>query len=167
LSGDNWDSTGILFTFKPGKNKGFKYIFELRSMYNHDFKIRIRYGDTDQMGVVYYGNYPRFYEIGRMEMLRSLGLSYVRWEEEYGIIMPVVSMESRYLYPAKYDDELRIKTTLTEMPSKMISFDHKIFNERGILVNKGNVKLFFLQKETNKRLSAPEELTKKLAPYFE
>jgi len=119
------------------------------------------------MGVVYYGNYPRFYEIGRMEMLRSLGLSYIKWEDELGIIMPVVSMDSRYLYPAKYDDELRIKTTLTELPSKMISFDYRIFNQRGILVNTGNVKLFFIRKSDNKRLSAPDELVQKLKPYFE
>ena len=135
-------------------------------MYSHDYTIRVRYGDTDQMGVVYYGNYPRFYEIGRMEMLRSLGLSYVTWEEELDIIMPVVALESRYLYPAKYDDELRIKTMLNEMPSKMISFDHKIFNQRGILVNKGNVKLFFIDRNSNKRLSAPTDLTDKLIPYF-
>jgi acyl-CoA thioester hydrolase len=136
-------------------------------MYSFDYKVRVRYGDTDQMGVVYYGNYPRFYEIGRMEMLRSLGLSYIKWEDELGIIMPVVSMDSRYLYPAKYDDELRIKTTLTELPSKMISFDYRIFNQRGILVNTGNVKLFFIRKSDNKRLSAPDELVQKLKPYFE
>jgi acyl-CoA thioester hydrolase len=136
-------------------------------MYAFDYTIRIRYGDTDQMGYVYYGNYPRFYEIGRMELLRSLGLSYVRWEEEYGIIMPVVSMESRYLYPARYDDELRIKTILDEMPSKMISFDHRIFNQRGILVNKGNVKLFFIDKNTNKRVAPPSELLEKLKVHFE
>lgn len=136
-------------------------------MYTHDYHIRIRYGDTDQMGYVYYGNYPRFYEIGRMELLRSLGLSYVKWEEEYNIIMPVVALESRYLYPARYDDNLRIKTLLNEIPSKMITFEHRIFNERGILVNKGNVKLFFIDKISNKRLSAPEELVNKLSPYFE
>jgi len=136
-------------------------------MYSFDYKVRVRYGDTDQMGVVYYGNYPRFYEIGRMEMLRSLGLSYIKWEDELGIIMPVVSMDSRYLYPAKYDDELRIKTTLTELPSKMISFDYRIFNQRGILVNTGNVKLFFIRNSDNKRLSAPDELVQKLKPYFE
>lgn len=136
-------------------------------MYTFDYHIRIRYGDTDQMGYVYYGNYPRFYEIGRMELLRSLGLSYVKWEEELGIIMPVVSMESRYLYPARYDDELRIKTILDEMPSKMISFNHRIFNQRGILVNKGNVKLFFIDKNTNKRVAPPEELLDKLKVYFE
>ena len=136
-------------------------------MYSFDYTIRIRYGDTDQMGVVYYGNYPRFYEIGRMEMLRSLGLSYVRWEEELGIIMPVVSMEARYLYPARYDDELRIKTILEELPSKLICFEHRIFNQRGILVNKGQVKLFFVSKTDNKRLSAPDELIEKLQPYFE
>jgi acyl-CoA thioester hydrolase len=119
------------------------------------------------MGYVYYGNYPRFYEIGRMELLRSLGLSYVQWEQELNIIMPVVAMESRYLYPARYDDELRIKTILNEIPSKMITFDHRIFNERGILVNKGSVKLFFIHKITNKRLSAPDELVQQLLPYFE
>ena len=136
-------------------------------MYTHDFNVRVRYGDTDQMGFVYYGNYPRFYEIGRMETIRSLGLSYFKWEEELDIIMPVVAMESKYLYPGRYDDLLRIKTIIEEMPSKMIRFDHRIFNERGILVNKGIVKLFFLNKSTNKRVSAPEELVHKLQPYFE
>lgn len=136
-------------------------------MYTFDYTIRIRYGDTDQMGYVYYGNYPRFYEIGRMELLRSLDLSYVKWEEELGIIMPVVSMEARYLYPARYDDELRIKTILKELPSKMISFDYRIFNQRGIMVNKGNVKLFFIDRSNNKRVAPPAELLEKLNPYFE
>ena len=136
-------------------------------MYSHDYSVRVRYGDTDQMGVVYYGNYPRFYEIGRMELIRSLGLSYFKWEEELDIILPVVSMESRYHYPARYDDLLRIKSTLHEMPSKLIHFEHRIFNERGILINSGNVKLFFVNKTNNKRLSAPDEMIEKLKPYFE
>ena len=69
-------------------------------MYTHDFQKRVRYGETDQMGYLYYGNYAQYYEIGRVEMLRSLGLTYKSMEEEFGVMMPVLSLQIHYLRPA-------------------------------------------------------------------
>ncbi|MEZ4906155.1 MAG: thioesterase family protein [Saprospiraceae bacterium] len=135
-------------------------------MYSFKYKTRIRYADTDQMGYVYYGNYAKFYEIGRVETIRSLGLSYTDWEIKSGIILPVVFMESRYIKPAFYDEEIEIETILDEIPSKMVTFNHLISNESGELINKGIVKLFFIDIKTNKRVSAPDELTNKLQAFF-
>ena len=91
-------------------------------MYTHEFQKRVRYGETDQMGYLYYGNYPQYYEIGRVEMLRSLGLTYKAMEEEQGILMPVVSMNIRYVRPAHYDELITIRTTLRQLPGKFITF---------------------------------------------
>jgi len=91
------------------------------------------------MGFLYYGNYPAYYEIGRVEMMRSLGLSYQKMEDEMGIMLPVVSMEVRYLHPAYYDEELEIHTIIDEMPSKVIGFKFEVFNEQKKLINKATV----------------------------
>ena len=136
-------------------------------MYSYKFKHRIRYSDTDQMGYAYYGNYPKYYEIGRVELIRSLGFSYKSFETELGIMLPVVNLEARYIKPAFYDDEITIDTQITKLPGKMITFDHLIYNESLELINKGIVKLFFIDMKTNKRVSAPEVLINNLKPYFE
>ncbi len=136
-------------------------------MYSFKYKHRIRYADTDQMGYAYYGNYPKYYEIGRVELIRSLGFSYKSLETELGIMLPVVSLEARYIRPAFYDDELIIETQLKEMPSKMITFHHLIYNESQELINKGIVKLFFIDMKSNVRVSAPQILLDNLKPYFE
>ena len=136
-------------------------------MYSYKFKHRIRYADTDQMGYAYYGNYPKYYEIGRVELIRSLGFSYKSFETELGIMLPVVNLEARYIKPAFYDDEITIDTQITKLPGKMITFDHLIYNEGQELINKGIVKLFFIDMKTNKRVSAPEVLINNLKPYFE
>ncbi|HMQ08314.1 MAG TPA: thioesterase family protein [Saprospiraceae bacterium] len=135
-------------------------------MYSYDCKKRIRYGETDQMGYLYYGHYPFLYEIGRVEAIRSLGITYKHLEENLGIIMPVLYVESKYLLPVYYDEMIVIRSTLSEMPTKMISFHHEIFNESNQLVNRGLVKLFFIHKEQKKRISAPDYLTQKLLPFF-
>jgi len=135
-------------------------------MFSHKSTKRVRYSETDKMGFLYYGNYPAFYEIGRVEMLRSLGLSYQKMEDEMGILLPVVSLEIRYLRPAYYDDELTITTYLDDLPSKMIQFRHEIYAPDKELINKASIKLFFTQKEDNKRRSCPQELTDALKPYF-
>lgn len=118
------------------------------------FKVRIRYSETDQMGYVYYGNYARFYEIGRTEMMRSLGIHY-RAMEEQGIMMPVISMEARYLRPARYDDLIEIKTRIRKVNDKEIVFETTIFNEGDQLLNRGVVKLCFLNKNTQQRIATP------------
>lgn len=136
-------------------------------MYTHDFQKRVRYGETDQMGYLYYGNYAQYYEIGRVEMLRSLGLTYKYMEEERGILMPVMTMEMRFVRPAHYDELLTIRTSLRELPSKTIVFHVEILNEKMKLVNGGRVKLCFVDSNKNKSIPAPDFLLEKLNVHFE
>lgn len=136
-------------------------------MFSHECHKRVRYSETDKMGFLYYGNYPAYYEVARVEMLRSLGLSYQKMEDEMGILLPVVSLEIRYLRPAYYDDSLKMITYLDEMPSKLIQFRHEIFSPNDELINKASIKLFFTQIEDNNRVSCPGVLTEALKPYFE
>lgn len=136
-------------------------------MYVYDFKKRVRYAETDKMGYLYYGNYPKYYEIGRVELIRSLGISYKDFEDVYNVMLPVVSMDIRYKFPAYYDENLTIRTVLNEMPTKMISFDFEILNEDAKLINTANVKLFFVDMISNKRISAPDLLVSPLKSCFE
>ncbi len=135
-------------------------------MYRFSVQKRIRYSETDKMGYLYYGNYPALYEIGRVEMLRSLGLSYQQFEDKHGIILPVIDLHIRYLKPAYYDEEIKIDTILESMPGKMISFKHELFNEHNELINKAEVKLFFVDQKSNQRISVPPSLKEALKPYF-
>ena len=136
-------------------------------MFTHDHHKRIRYGETDQMGYLYYGNYPLLYEIGRTEAIRALGLRYRDMEVEDGVMMPVMHMESRYLLPLKYDENVTIRTIIHEFPSKIIKFDHEIYNEEMVLCHKASVKLFFVDMKSNKRVSTPTSLHDALKPYYE
>jgi len=135
-------------------------------MYSFSFHKRVRYAETDKMGYLYYGHYAKYYEIGRVETLRQLGLSYKTMEDEQGIMLPVVSLESRYLAPAYYDDNIEIKTILKSLPNKMITFDHELVNEEGKTINKATIKLFFIDMKTGKRTSCPKLLTENLSPFF-
>ena len=126
----------------------------------------MHYALTDQMGVVYYGNYAQFYEIGRTEAIRQLGYTY-KDIEAMGIIMPVVEMNSKFLRPAKYDDLITVKTTLRELPTgHAINFFFEIFNDDDKLLNAGNVILYFMEAVTMKRAKMPTELEDKLKGYF-
>lgn len=137
-------------------------------MYTHEYQKRVRYGETDQMGYVYYGNYAQYYEIGRVEMLRSLGMTYKEMEQDMGIMMPVVNLEIRYLRPARYDELLTIKTTLQSLPGeKYILFHVEIFNEEGRLINGGSVRLCFVDIKSGKTVPPPEALMERLRPFFE
>lgn len=135
-------------------------------MYQFDFPYRVTYADTDKMGYLYYGNYARLYEIGRVETLRSLGCQYKELEDKYSIMLPVVSCEARYILPAKYDELLSIKTKILAMPQKLISFENEIYNEVGNIIHRAEVKLFFIDMVTDARTSCPEWLQSKLKPYF-
>jgi acyl-CoA thioester hydrolase len=116
--------------------------------------LRVRYGETDQMGFVYYGVYAQYYEVGRVEAMRSLGFSY-REMEESGILMPVINLTVNYKKPAKYDDEVRIVTSVTEMPGVRITFHYECFNQHNELLNTGSVTLVFIDKEKNKPMQPP------------
>lgn len=135
-------------------------------MYSHETKLRVRYAETDQMGYLYYGNYAQYYEVGRVEMLRSLGLSYKKMEEEHGIMMPVMSLNQRFIRPAYYDNELSIITSLRRMPEREIVFHVEIKNELGKLLNGGTVKLCFVDMVSKKSIPTPKFLIEALEPFF-
>jgi acyl-CoA thioester hydrolase len=120
-------------------------------------QYRVIYGDTDQMGVVYYGNYGRFYEMGRSEMIRELGFPYAELEE-MGVVMPVYSVEAKYRKVITYDELITIETTVKEMPTAKMKFHHRIFNEDGTLAHEATVVLVFMDMETKKLTRAPRVL---------
>lgn len=117
--------------------------------------LRVRYGETDQMGFVYYGNYAQYYEVGRVEAMRSLGFSY-REMEEGGILMPVINLTINYKKPALYDDEVRVVTMVKEMPKVRITFDYECYNQKNDLLNTGSVTLVFIDKTRNKPTVPPD-----------
>jgi acyl-CoA thioester hydrolase len=134
-------------------------------MYRSETMIRVRYGETDQMGYVYYGYYSMYYEVARVESLRQLGLTY-KEIEAMGIIMPVLENRSWFLAPGRYDENLRIVTTLREKPGVKIKFEYEIFNEENKLIHKGETLLVFVDKKSNKVCRPPEAIQKVLEPYF-
>jgi acyl-CoA thioester hydrolase len=135
-------------------------------MYETLTQLRVRYAETDQMNVVYYGNYAQYFEVGRVESIRNLGISY-KDIEAAGVIMPVVEMHVRYLRPAKYDDLLTIKTTLRELPGDhRIEFFQEVYNETEKLLTSGRVVLYFLDAATNQKTIMPANLKEKLQPFF-
>ena len=130
-------------------------------MYFINTKIRVRYAETDQMGYVYYGIYSQYFEIGRVELLRSLGISY-RELEDRGFLLPVVHFSIDYLKPAFYDEELIIKTSIDSIPSVKIDFKYSTYNEQNDILNTAHTTLVFLDKATKKPCSAPEFLIQAL-----
>jgi acyl-CoA thioester hydrolase len=135
-------------------------------MYESITKVRVRYAETDQMNVVYYGNYAQYFEVGRVESIRQLGYTYKDMEAS-GVIMPVVDLHIRYLRPATYDDLLTIKTQVRELPvDHRIEFFQEVFNERGKMLTSGKVTLYFLELTTRRKTHMPKALRERLAPYF-
>jgi acyl-CoA thioester hydrolase len=118
------------------------------------------------MGYMYYGNYAEFYEVGRVEMLRSLGMTY-RSMEESGIMMPVLEMRCKYHKPALYDEEIIVKVILDKRPGVKIHFKYELFNEQEQLINEGETTLAFIDIKRNRPCSPPEEFQNKLKRYFE
>jgi acyl-CoA thioester hydrolase len=135
-------------------------------MFERATKLRVRYGETDQMGYMYYGNYAEFYEVGRVEMLRSLGLTYSAMEEQ-GIKMPVLELHCKYLKPALYDEEITIKVIMDKMPGIRIHFRYELYNERDELINTGETLLVFVSMKTNRPCLPTQEFLDKLKPFFE
>jgi acyl-CoA thioester hydrolase len=135
-------------------------------MFVTETQLRVRYAETDQMGVVYHSNYFPWFETARAESIRQLGFSYADMEK-MGIIMPVIEAQCRYLRPAVYDDLLRIKVILKELPvHHKIEFHHEVFNEKNELLATGRIILYFLEAKTMKRTTMPEQLLSKLQPFF-
>lgn len=134
-------------------------------MYTHTCKVRVRYGETDQMGYVYYGNYAEYYEVARVEMLRSLGMSYASMEAS-GVMMPVLDLHCKYIKPALYDQEITIKTTIQDLPGVRIHFKYELFNEAEELINLGATTLVFVDMAKNKPCSPPANFMDKLSGFF-
>jgi acyl-CoA thioester hydrolase len=134
-------------------------------LYQTEIKYRVTYADTDQMGYMYYGHYPRLYEIARTEALRSIDYRYKEMEQ-MGIMMPVYDLSIKYHLPAHYDDLLTIKVKLTHLPSVRCLFEYEIFNEAGHLLNTGKTTLVFVNMTSNKPCTAPSYLLSLLQPYF-
>ena len=136
-------------------------------MFTHEVKVRVRYAETDKMGYLYYGHYPKYYEIGRVEAMRDLGVRYLDLEEKEKIMMPVMSLNMRYVRPAYYDELLTVKTIIRRLPTQTITYNHEVYKENGDLVNGGSVKLCFVDMNTNETVNAPNSLLEKLKPYYE
>jgi acyl-CoA thioester hydrolase len=128
-------------------------------------KIRVRYGETDQMGVVYHGNYALYFEEARTDALRKIGITYKSLEEE-GVMMPVVNLTIDFKRPAKYDDLLTIRTTLSELPTVKIVLTYKVFNEQSVLLATGSSVLVFVDMQTNRPTRCPEHLYQKFSAFF-
>ena len=135
-------------------------------MYIFETKVRVRYAETDQMNVVYHGNYAQYFEVGRVESIRHLGISYKEMEA-MGIIMPLVELHTKFLRPAHYDDLLTIRTTLKELPTDhRIEFHQEVLNESDKLLTIGRVVLYFIKAGTKEKTVMPASLKEKLASYF-
>lgn len=130
-------------------------------MFTNKIKFRVRYGETDQMGIVYHGNYAQYLEMGRIEWLRNLGISYKKMEEE-GIMLPVISLSLNYKKSALYDDVIQVTTNLKKMPSAKIEFDYVIENEEGEILTLGETTLAFIDIETNRPIRCPKYILDKL-----
>ena len=136
-------------------------------MFTSTTEIRVRYGETDQMGYLYYGNYALYYEVGRTDAIRSLGLTY-KALEEMGVALPVAELHVNYYRPAFYDDLITVKTMLKELPSESkIQFHTELYNEAGIFLNKGVTTLVFFDIKEKKRTTIPQDLYNRLKPFFE
>ena len=128
--------------------------------------ITVRYGETDQMGVVYHGNYAQYFEMGRVEWLRNLGVSY-KWMEENGVMLPVVSLTMNYKKPARYDDLLTVKTILKSQTSVKIEFDYEIYNEANELLTTGYSMLVFVDMKSGRPMLPPSYVSEKINSFLE
>ncbi len=128
----------------------------------HEFNVRVRYSETDQMGVVYHGNYAQYFEMGRVEWLRNMGVSY-KWMEENGVMLPVVSLTMNYKKPARYDDLITVKTIFKSQTSVKIEFDYEIYNEQKELLTIAHSVLVFVDMKTGRPMLPPDYIKAKIS----
>jgi acyl-CoA thioester hydrolase len=131
-------------------------------MREYQFQVRVRYAETDQMAVVYHGNYAQYFEMGRVEWLRNMGVSY-KWMEDNGVMLPVVSLTMNYKKPARYDDLLTVKTILKSQTSVKIEFDYEIYNEENELLTTGYSMLVFVNMKTGRPMLPPSYISEKIS----
>lgn len=134
-------------------------------MLSNIIKIRVRYSETDQMSFVYHGNYAQYFEMGRTEWLRELGITYKNMEES-GIMLPVINLNINFIKPAKYDDLLSLKTILIKKPTAKIEFDYEIRNESEELLTTANSTLVFVNMKTNRPMRIPTSILEKIENHF-
>jgi acyl-CoA thioester hydrolase len=135
-------------------------------MFEATTKIRVRYAETDQMNVVYHGNYAQYFEVARAESIREMGFTY-KDMEAMGVVMPIVELHVKYIRPAHYDDLLTIKTMLKELPTDhRIEFHQEVYNEKEKLLTIGRVVLYFINAVTKEKTVMPEVLRLKLEEFF-
>ena len=141
----------------------FKYrVFSAINMDFNRISFRVRYAETDQMGVVYHGNYAQYLEMGRVEWLRAFGISYKSMEEN-GIMLPVISLQLNFKKSAVYDDLITVETRLRKTPAVRIEFDYKIFNENGELLVEAYTSLAFINMATKRPVMCPDYLLDRIS----
>lgn len=134
--------------------------------FQHSTKIRVRYGETDQMGYCYYGNYAQFFEVGRVEALRAFGMSY-RQMEDRGVMLPVSDFQVKYLGPAFYDDELTIVTNIVELKGPRLVFEYEVLNPDGKCICKASTTLVFVSRENMRPVQPPADFVTLMKAYEE
>lgn len=130
-------------------------------MKTHNSFVKVRYAETDQMGVVYHGNYAQYLELARIEWLQTLGISYKEMEEN-GVMLPVYNLEISFKKSAVFDDELRVETSLRKIPTARIIFDYKIFNKNEDLLTIASTELVFIDMKSNRPIRCPQHILDKL-----
>lgn len=136
----------------------------MRIQFQHSTKIRVRYGETDQMGYCYYGNYAQFFEVGRVEALRAFGMSY-RQMEEHGVMLPVSEYHVKYIGPAFYDDELTIITNIVQLKGARLYFEYEVLSPAGKCISKAETVLVFVAKENMRPVQPPEDFVALMKTY--
>ena len=135
-------------------------------MFTSETQIRVRYAETDQMQVVYHGNYAQYFEVARAESIRQLGFTYADMEA-LGVMMPIIELHTKFLRPAHYDDLLTVKVILKELPADhRIEFHHEVYNEKQKLLTIGRAVLYFINSRTKEKTGIPDVLSQKLEMYF-
>ncbi len=135
-------------------------------MIKNTTKIRVRYGETDQMGIVNNAVYPSYYEIGRTMMFRELGFPYKKMEED-GILIPLSDLYVKFHFPAYYDEELTLITMLKDMPAARIRFDYEVYNSKGDLINSGYSIQAFINAKTRRPVRLPQTIKELIEPFFQ
>lgn len=128
---------------------------------SYEYKTRVRYKDTDQMGIMHHSNYIVIYEMARTEWLRDMGLPYAEFERR-GVMSPIIEVKAKYRYPAFYDEVLTVKLTMEELPAARLVIGSEVYNEQGKLINTGEVTLGFMHADTRRPCRAPEWFIEKL-----
>jgi len=134
-------------------------------MYSHDTEIRVRYGETDQMGYLHHSNYALYYEAARVELMRALGFPYGEMEKA-GILMPVLNLGCKFIGPVWYDELVTVKATILEMPTTRMKLLYEIFNEQGKKVNEGNTELCFVDANRRRPMRCPDNIAQLMKPHF-